>query len=307
MKPDGRVAVGSRRSKLAMLQSRSMIVELSSIHPGLEFDLVEITTMGDRHRDVSLEVLGGEGVFVKELEEALLDGRIDMAVHSAKDMPTEVPDGLCLAATPRRVDPRDVFVSRSGRLADLAPGASIGTGSQRRAVQIAAQRPDLDIRGLRGNVDTRLKKVSSGVFDGILLAAAALIRLGLEEHITEYLSPDVVVPAVAQGSLGIETRAGDDRMAGIVAPLNHEPTWHAVIAERVFLKALGGGCRAPIAAFGSVEAGRLYMRGMVADPAGKTILRHDIEGNASDPEETGNVLAHELIEMGAADLVRREC
>ena len=306
MMSDNRVVVGSRRSKLAMVQTRSMIAELKRLHPRVEFDLVEITTTGDRHRQVSLDVLGGEGVFVRELEEALLDGRIDLAVHSAKDMPTEIADGLRLGATPPRVDPRDVLISRSGKLKELASGSRIGTGSQRRVVQIVALRPDLQIGGLRGNVDTRLRKVASGEFDGILLAAAALIRLGLEEHITEYLEPDVFVPAVGQGSLGIEIRAGDDRMADVVAPLNDEPTWQAVIAERAFLQALGGGCRAPIAALGNVGGGRLHLSGMVADPAGTTILRREVVGDTTDPEEAGNLLGREMIEMGAESLVRRE-
>lgn len=305
MKSDNRVIVGSRRSKLAMVQSRSMIEELKKLHPRVTFDLVEITTTGDRHRQIPLDVLGGEGVFVRELEEALRDGTIDMAVHSAKDMPTEIPDGLRLGATPIRVDPRDVLVSRSGKLKELAAGCRIGTGSQRRAVQIGELRADLEIGGLRGNVDTRLRKVASGEFDGILLAAAALIRLGLEEHVTEYLAPETFVPAVGQGSLGIEIRADDGRMADVVAPLNHEPTWQAVIAERAFLQALGGGCRAPIAALGNVNGGRLHLTGMVADPEGRTILRREVVGDTTDPEEAGNLLAREMIEIGAESLVRR--
>ncbi len=305
MTPDNRVIVGSRRSKLAMVQSRSIIEELKKLHPRVAFDLVEITTTGDRHRQISLDVLGGEGVFVRELEEALRDGTIDMAVHSAKDMPTEIPEGLRLGATPIRVDPRDVLVSRSGKLKELAAGSRIGTGSQRRAVQIGALRPDLEIGGLRGNVDTRLRKVASGEFDGILVAAAALIRLGLEDHVTEYLTLETFVPAVGQGSLGIEIRAGDGRMADVVAPLNHEPTWQAVIAERAFLQALGGGCRAPIAALGNVNGGRLHLTGMVADPEGRTILRREVVGDTTDPEEAGNLLAREMIEIGAESLVRR--
>jgi hydroxymethylbilane synthase len=306
MKSDGRVLVGSRRSKLAMIQSRWVVARLQSLHPELEFEPVEVVTTGDRHRHVPLDVLGGQGVFVKELEEALLERRIDVAVHSAKDMPTETPSGLRLAATPRRVDPRDVLVSRSGKIQNLAPGARIGTGSQRRAVQIAAQRPDLQVCGCRGNVDTRLRKVSSGEFEGVLLAAAALIRLGMEQRVTQYFEADVLVPAVGQGALAIETRADDERTGNIVAPLNDERTWQAVAAERAFLRALGGGCRAPIAALGTVEEGWLHLRGLVADPEGKTILRHEADGGALDPEAVGSLLAGEMMANGASSLLRKD-
>lgn len=303
MKPKKRITVGSRRSRLAIIQSRAIIAELSKVHPQLEFHLVEIVTGGDRDRGSSLEELGGIGVFVKELEEALLKGKIDLAVHSLKDMPTEASAGLRLAAVTERADPRDVLVSRLGNLSQLPPGAKIGTGSPRRAVQVLAQRPDLEIRGMRGNVDTRLRKVSSGDFDGAIMAAAALIRLGMEGSITEYLPVDSFVPAVGQGALGIEIRADDIQMAEMVAPINHEPSWLSVIAERAFLKALGGGCRAPIAALGTVANGALHLRGMVADPAGGDILRAEVEGNALAPEEVGNRLAQKMI--GARSLIER--
>ena len=306
MKSGSRVLVGSRRSKLAIIQLRSVVAELQKLHPELEFESVEVTTKGDRHGQVPLDVLGGQGVFVKELEEALIARRIDMAVHSAKDLPTETPSDLRLAATPCRVDPRDVLVSRSGTIEDLAPGARIGTGSQRRAVQVAAQRPDLKVCGCRGNVDTRLRKVSSGEFEGVLLAAAALIRLGMERRVTQYFEPDTVVPAVGQGALAIEVRADDVRIGDIVAPLNDERTWQAVVAERAFLGALGGGCRAPIAALGTVEGGRLRLRGLVADPEGKTILRHEVEGSVLEPEAVGALLADEMMANGASSLIRKD-
>ncbi|MDY6892736.1 MAG: hydroxymethylbilane synthase [Chloroflexota bacterium] len=306
MRRNGHIRVGSRRSKLAITQSQSVITELVKVHPDLEFELIEVVTTGDRHRQISLEELGGEGVFVRELEQALEQNRIDLAVHSAKDMPTKIAEGLRLAAISKRVDPRDVIVSRSGKLSELASGARVGTGSQRRAVQLRVQRPDVEVCGLRGNVDTRLRKVSSGELDAVLLAAAALIRLGMEDRITESLDPDSFTPAVGQGALGIEIRADDVDMAEIVAPLNHESTWLSVLAERAFLEALGGGCRAPIAALGNVDAGVLHMHGIVANPSGSDILRAEVSGGVADPESVGRMLAQKMMEIGAASLVERK-
>jgi len=249
--------------------------------------------------------MGGEGIFVKELEDALLDRRIDMAVHSLKDMPTTIPDGLRLASVSERVDPRDVLVSRFGKLAELPSRAKIGTGSQRRAVQILSQCSDIQVCDVRGNIDTRLGKVFSGQLDGVVLAAAALIRLGLEGRITEYLPVDSFMPAVGQGALGIEIRAEDAQLAEIVASINHEPTWQSIAAERAFLKALGGGCRAPIAALGTVANGTIHLRGMVASPSGSGILWAEVEGSALAPEEVGNNLARRMTEMGAVALIER--
>lgn len=297
-----RVLVGSRGSQLAMLQAESVINELKRLHPHMEFELVKITTTGDRHKQTSLDVIGGEGVFVKELEEALLQKRIDIAVHSAKDMPTTIPDGLQLTASSKRSDPRDVLVSRSGKLADLPSRAVIGTGSQRRAVQLKEHRPDLIIKGLRGNIETRLKKVISGEFDGIIIASAALIRLGWEDRITEYLD---FVPAVGQGALGIETRSDDKRMAELLKPINDLPTYQSIIAERAFLRALGGGCQAPIAASGKVHNDRINLRGMVADPNGNTILYAEVDDDLSDPIAVGSRLAQNMIKMGAASLLKK--
>lgn len=277
---------------------------LKALHPGLEFEIVPIATTGDRDHWTSLEKLGGAGVFVKELEEALVAGRIDLAVHSLKDMLTAVPEGLQLAAVPERADPRDALVSRYGSFGALPEGATIGTGSQRRAVQLRALRADLTVRGLRGNIDTRLRKLEAGQYDGIIMAAAALIRLGWQGRIAEYLSPEAFVPAVGQGALGIEIRSDDQRIGGLVAPLNHRPTWDAVTAERAFLRAMGGGCRAPIAAVGTVEDGALRLFGMVADPAGSRILRAEVSGEASLAEELGLALARKMIRLGAEALIR---
>ncbi|PIU56105.1 MAG: hydroxymethylbilane synthase [Chloroflexi bacterium CG07_land_8_20_14_0_80_51_10] len=297
------IVIGSRGSKLALVQSRFVLAELSKIHPDQRFELLEISTAGDRNWEIPLEGLGGAGVFVKELEDALLRGEIDLAVHSLKDMLTTLPEGLRLAAVPERVDPRDVLVSRSGMLAEIPAGAKIGTGSQRRAIQIRAQRPDIEICGLRGNIETRIKRVSPEGLDGIIMAAAALIRLGMEDRITEYLPPETFVPAVGQGALGVEIRADDTHTAEIVAPLNHEPTRQAVTAERQFLKAMGGGCRAPIAASGTIADGSLSLSGMVASPDGSEILSAEVAGVLSAPEEAGDRLAQEMIGLGANDLL----
>ena len=303
MSPVNKIVVGTRGSRLAMIQAGMVIAELSRMHPGLEFEPLAIRTTGDRRKRVSLEELGGTGIFVKELEEALLNWDIDMAVHSLKDMPTDTPDGLRIAAVPQRADPRDVLISARGKLAELPAGAVIGTSSPRRAVQIKAQRPELDIRPLRGNVDTRLRKVSSGELDGTVMAAAAMMRMGLEDRITEYLPVDSCVPAVGQGALAVEIRAGDDRISGLVSPLDHRPSRAGVTAERAFLKALGGGCREPIAALGVVENDTLRLNGMVANCEGGRILRAEAEGESSDAEGTGARLARRMIELGAAELI----
>ncbi len=300
-----RIIVGSRGSKLATIQAEGVLAKLQGLNPELEFSLATIVTRGDRERKVPLERMAGVGVFVKELEEALLERKIDLAVHSLKDMPTETPEGFRLAVVTERVDPRDVLVSSLGRLAELPPGARIGTGSPRRAVQLLAQRPDVETRPLRGNIDTRLRKAASAELDGVLLAAAALIRLGMESMITEYLPTDIFVPAVGQGALGIEIRADDAQMGELVAPLNHEPSWLRVTAERAFLKSLGGGCRAPIAALGTLRNNTLHLRGMVADPVRGDILRAEMEGSAMAAEGAGYRLAKQMMELGAASLIER--
>ncbi|MBT4511761.1 MAG: hydroxymethylbilane synthase [Chloroflexi bacterium] len=297
--------IGSRGSKLAVIQAEYVRDQLVSLNPGVEFEMVTVTTTGDQNTTVSLEKLGGEGVFVKELEEALLKKQIDIAVHSLKDMLTTIPENLRLAAVPQRVDPRDVIISPAEKLAELPAGAKIGTGSQRRAVQIRALRSDIEICGLRGNIDTRIRKAFSDELDGIVMAAAALIRLGMEDRISEYLSTEDFIPAVGQGALGIEIRANDARTYEIVAPLDHQPSCQCVTAERSFLRALGGGCRAPIAALGIVEDEKLSLNGIVSDPQGNTILHASIEGSASEPERVGRELAAKMIDMGAESLVEK--
>jgi hydroxymethylbilane synthase len=273
------------------------------MRPELQFTLTRITTEGDRAQHSPSDRLSGVGVFVKELESALLDGRIDMAVHSLKDMPTEIAPGLALAAVAARLDPRDVLVSSKGELEQLAPGARIGTGSLRRKAQLLHLRPDLRVEMLRGNVDTRLRKVASEEIDAVIVAAAAMIRLGCEESVGEYLPLDLFLPAPGQGALGIEARSDDAELAELPAMINDQPTWCAVVAERAFLHALGAGCRAPVAALGRVSGDTLRLEGMVADAEGHALLRYSEEGSATAPEQVGIRLAEKLQQRGASQLI----
>jgi len=296
------IIVGSRGSKLALIQAESVAARIRELNPHLKISLIKIVTKGDRNRHTQLDQIAGVGVFVKELEEALLDNRIDIAVHSLKDVPTDIPPGLRLLAVTERLDPRDVLVSAS-RLDKLTSGSRIGTGSLRRAVQLTQYRPDLEVSSIRGNVDTRLRKVSSGEVDGVIVAAAALLRLGWEDKITEYLPLEYFLPAVGQGALVIETRLDDEEVAALVLPINHLPTWQSVVAERAFLSALGGGCRAPIAALGTVNGTSLKLEGMIAGASGKKMLYASEEGSAMSPEDVGVRLAQKMLEMGASDRV----
>jgi len=301
------IIVGSRASQLALIQAESVISELTGIHPQLELTIEKIKTKGDQEDKASLAEIGGQGVFVKELEEALLAGRIDMAVHSIKDMPAVISPRLKLVAITARADARDVLVSGTGKgLMELPPAATIGTGSQRRAVQLRACRPDLQVSPIRGNVDTRLRKTLSGEFDGVILAAAALIRLGWQDKITEYLSMESFLPAVGQGALAVEIRADDVEMAELVSPLNHEPTQQSILAERAFLFHLGGGCRAPIAAFGVVKGDILELQGMVASADGSRIMHDRQEGLTFAPEQAGRLLAQKLLQKGAHRLIKED-
>ncbi|UCH51601.1 MAG: hydroxymethylbilane synthase [Chloroflexota bacterium] len=299
------IIIGTRGSKLAVIQTEWLLTKLKEVYPELKTRLIKITTRGDRYSTTALDKFAGQGIFVKELEKALIDGKIDLAVHSLKDLPTEIPDGLILGAITTRLDPRDVLVSRLGRIAELVPGSNIGTGSHRRAVQLHAIRPDIKVCNIRGNIDTRLQKVSNGAVDGIIIAAAAMIRLGWEDRITEYLPTDHFTPAVGQGALGLEIRSGDKEIASIASKINHKPTRQCIIAERAFLETLGGGCRAPIAALGTVSDGKLKLDGMVASADGTHILRASEEGSALTPEQTGKRLADKLTDMGAMQYIAR--
>ena len=298
-----KIVVGSRGSKLALIQAESVVARIIEVNHSLEVGISKIVTKGDRNRHTPSGQMIGVGIFVKELEEALLDGRIDLAVHSLKDVPTEIPHGLHLAAVTERLDPRDVLVSRAGTIIELPAGSRIGTGSLRRSIQLTAYRYDLEVHNIRGNVDTRLEKVNRGEFDGVILAASALIRLGWEDRISEYLPVEHFLPAVGQGALVIETRLGDAEIARFTSPLNHLLTWQSVTAERAFLRALGGGCRTPIAALGMVNGNTMTLKGMVADTDGRKILYATEEGNAMAPEETGERLAQKLLGIGASDFI----
>ena len=298
-----RIVIGSRSSKLALIQTESVVNSIREVNPDIEVSILHIMTKGDKNRHIDLNQMAGIGIFVTELEEYLLDGRIDIAVHSLKDMSTIIPVGLHIAAVPERVDPRDVLVSRGETLSELNAGSKIGTGSLRRAVQLGVRRPDLEICSIRGNVDTRMHKVDSGQYDGIIVAAAALKRLGWEHRINEYLPIEHYLPAIGQGALAIETRSGDKEINRIIAPLNHLTTWQSIIAERAFLRALGGGCRAPIAALGIVNGSDIRLEGMVADVKGKKILHSSGEGNNSEGEEIGIRLAQKLFDMGAKEFL----
>ncbi len=298
-----RIVAGSRGSRLALIQAEAVAAKIREINPRIEVNISKVVTKGDRNRHIQLDHMEGIGVFVKELEEALLDGRIDLAVHSLKDMPTEVPKGLYLAAVTRRLDPRDVLVSRGEGLAGLTPGSRIGTGSLRRAVQLAVYYPDLEVCSVRGNVDTRMRKVADGELDGVILAAAAMQRLGWEDKINEYLPLEHFLPAVGQGALVIETRLGDEELTELISPINHQPTWQSITAERAFLSALGGGCRAPIAALGTVNGTALRLEGMVASVRGRKIVRATEEGSTRTPEKVGVNLAHKLLAMGASQFI----
>jgi hydroxymethylbilane synthase len=295
-----RITVGSRGSKLALLQAESVVAEIREINPDLDVSINKIVTTGDRNHRSRLGRTG-TAIFVKELEEALLDGRIDIAVHSLKDLPTELPPRLCLLAVTERLDPRDVLVAKS-KLNELASGSKIGTSSLRRTIQLMSYRPDLLACPIRGNVDTRLRKVFSGEFDGVIVAAAALLRLGWEKRITEYLPRDFL-PAVGQGALAVEARLGDVDIARLVLPINHLPTWQCVTAERALLRALGGGCRAPVAALGTVNGNTLKLEGMVASVSGRKVLRASEEGSAISAEEIGVRLAQRMLAKGAVEII----
>jgi hydroxymethylbilane synthase len=298
------IRVGTRGSVLALWQAEWVKSQLLAADPELAVELVPIKTTGDKILDVPLAKVGGKGLFVKEIEEALLDGRADLAVHSVKDLPAELPAGLHLAVMPSREDPRDALISRNGvSLAQLPRGARLGTSSLRRMAQLLHLRPDLRIETLRGNVDTRLRKLESESFDAIILAAAGLKRMALSHVISEYLEPDKVLPAVGQGALGIETRVDDVFTNEMVASLAHQPTMITVSAERAFLKRLEGGCQVPIGAYATLEGGELILTGMVADLEGQRLIRKELRGEPQQAEIIGERLAELVLESGGAEIL----
>ena len=299
-----KVRVGSRKSPLAVAQTEEVLTQLRVLFPNVQFETVAVTTSGDRNKDAPLLSIG-RGAFVKEIERALLDGEIDLAVHSAKDVPTALPEGLTLVAVERRQDPRDVQVNRWGLpLVDLPFGARMGTSSPRRVAQLKALRPDLKVLPIRGNVGTRLEKAQSTDYDGAVLAAAGLIRLGLKDNITEYFSPDSFTPDVGQGTLAAEIRADDRQTADILAAIDHPPTRIALQTERAFLERLGGGCEVPVAAYASVEDTTLHISAMAAIPDGRCIVRTSLTCSIDDPKSSGIRIAEALLKAGASDIIR---
>jgi hydroxymethylbilane synthase len=306
-RPLGRpLRIATRKSQLALWQAEHVAALLRGAHPGLEVELVPMVTQGDRIQDRTLAAIGGKGLFIKELEVALEEQRADIAVHSVKDLPGDLPDGLTIAAVLERADARDALLTASaGRLDDLPRGARVGTSSLRRQAQLLAARPDLNVETLRGNVDTRLRRLDAGDMDAIVLACAGLIRLGLESRITARLDPEICLPAVAQGVIGIECRGADSRTLGLVAVLNHQDTRIAMDAERAFAHRLGGSCQSPIAAHARLDGQRLLLDGLVAEPDGSRLLRDTVSGAIDDPAALGALLAERILAAGAGPLLER--
>jgi hydroxymethylbilane synthase len=296
--------IATRRSRLALWQAEHVKERLAALHPGLRIDLIPLSTRGDELLDVSLSKEGGKGLFVKELEAALAEGRAEIAVHSMKDVPADLPPGFALAAILAREDPRDAFVStRHENLAALPAGASVGTSSLRRQAQIAARHPGLEIRPLRGNVETRIAKLDRGDYAAIILAAAGLRRLGLEARIRSHLELDESLPAAGQAALGIECLAARSDVLGLVEPLQDKASSACVRAEREVNRALGGSCTIPLGAYAVQSGGKLELRALVASPDGRRIARAEGEGDASRPEELGLRVAALLRERGAGEIL----
>ncbi|MDX1251397.1 MAG: hydroxymethylbilane synthase [Gammaproteobacteria bacterium] len=303
--PENIVRIATRKSPLALWQAEYVRDRLLELHPGLQVELVKMTTQGDKILDSPLAKIGGKGLFVKELEQGLLEGRADIAVHSMKDVPAEFPPGLHLAVICEREDPRDAFVSNKyATLDDLPQGARVGTSSLRRQCQLCARRPDLEILTLRGNVNTRLAKLDAGEFDAIILASAGLKRLGMANRITAYIDTSISLPAVGQGAVGIECRENDPRINALLTPLNHVPTHTRVVAERAMNRRLEGGCQVPIGGYAVLESDTITLRGLVGRPDGSEMVRGEISGPATAAEDLGQRLADDLLARGAAAILK---
>lgn len=299
-----KIVVGSRQSALALTQTNWVIDRLKSLGLPFEFEVKKIVTKGDRILDVTLSKVGGKGLFVKEIEQALLDGEIDMAVHSMKDMPALLPEGLMIGCIPKRVDVRDVLISEDGSSLDSLPeGSVVGTSSLRRAAQLKALRPDLVIEPIRGNIETRMRKLKEESFAAIILAAAGLERMQWDGNVTEFLPVEVSLPAVGQGALAIECRENDAELLELLSRLNDSDTARAVEAERAFLRTLEGGCQVPIAAHATVTGDTVSLTGLVADPDGTVVLKETME--SIHPQELGITLANKLKEQGAGDILEK--
>ncbi len=299
-----KIIVGSRRSKLALTQTNWVIQQLKNLGAPFEFEVKEIVTKGDKILDVTLSKVGGKGLFVKEIEQAMLDKEIDMAVHSMKDMPAVLPEGLVIGSIPEREDHRDALISNGHvPFKELKPGSVIGTSSLRRSAQLLAQRPDLEMKWIRGNIDTRISKLETEDYDGIILAAAGLKRMGwASDVVTEFIDPDICVPAVGQGALSIECRGDDKELLELLEKFTSKETSATVRAERSFLHKMEGGCQVPIAGYAYLnDQEEIVLTALVGSPDGKTIIKEQVTG--TNPEELGELAADKLISQGAKDLI----
>ena len=300
------IVIGSRGSQLALWQANWVKSELERLHSNADIDIRIIATSGDKIQDVPLSKIGGKGLFVKEIEEALLANEIDLAVHSMKDVPMELPTELGISVITKRENPLDALISKNGeKLADLPQGATIGTSSLRRSSQLLKYRDDFKIHPLRGNVDTRLRKVEEGKYDAILLASAGLNRLGWANRITEEISHDILLPAMGQGALGIETRLDDTMIYDFISTLNHEQTHYAVSAERSLVGRLDGGCQVPIGAYARIEKGLITLKGLVASLDGEVIYKLENVGPVDDAINIGQELGSKLLKMGANEILEK--
>lgn len=296
--------IGTRKSPLALWQAEHVRARLAAAHPGLSIELVSMTTEGDRILDAPLATVGGKGLFLKELEQALLDGRADIAVHSLKDVTVTLPAGLHIPVIGEREDPRDAFVSNSfASLAQLPAGARVGTSSLRRTCQLRALYPHIEVVNLRGNVNSRLAKLDAGQFEAIVLACAGLKRLGLEERIRTELAPEILLPAVGQGAICIECRVADSEVERLIAPLHHPATALRIAAERALNARLEGGCQVPIAAYAELSDDMLQLRALVGEPDGSRLIRGETQGEARRAEALGETLADELLRRGARTIL----
>ncbi|MEW5733249.1 MAG: hydroxymethylbilane synthase [Thermodesulfobacteriota bacterium] len=296
--------IGTRGSPLALWQAKHVAERLAALFPGVASELCIIKTKGDKILDTPLAQVGGKGLFIKEIEDALLSGRADLAVHSMKDVPGEIPQGLTIAAVPEREDPRDAILCRNAEgLADLPRGARVGTSSLRRAAQLLALRPDLVIEPLRGNVGTRLTRLDEGRFDAIVLAAAGVKRLGLAHRVTQFLASEQIVPAVGQGALAIEIREDDPFTAPMAQALHHPDTGDAVAAERAFLSRIGGSCQIPVAAHATLSGDKLFLTALIADLSGAPLLRDSVKGARKDAGALGEDLAQRLMDRGGREIL----
>lgn len=299
------IVVGTRKSKLALTQTDWVIDQLQKLELPYEFEVKKIVTKGDKILDVTLSKVGGKGLFIKEIEDALYSGEIDIAVHSMKDMPAETPEGLTIGCIPIREDHRDAYIANDNvPFHELPEGAVVGTSSLRRAAQVLAARPDIHIKSIRGNIDTRLRKLKEEDFDAIVLATAGLKRMGwTDDYITEYLEPDVCVPAVGQGALAIECREEDKEILDLLQHLNHEYTYKTVIAERTFLDLLDGGCQVPIGGYAYLDGEDVVLTAMVGSPDGETILKEQVRG--TDSVEVGRDAADRIKARGGAEIIQK--